>query len=247
MTETSPTATDIPAGPYWGLDTPEATAAFRALIDASLQEVPADRRLEIASDSTTHIYFVRAGWLIVSKSTLEGHRQIVDFLLPGQILDPGSAQATHTSTDLSTLTDATLALIPRADWARLPQDHPSVQAHFDRRLAASYSRIAERMLRLGQGRAETRIAHALCELRLRSTELGLVEDAPFHIPLTRQVLGDFAGLSSVHVSRTFRRLRRQGLMSHGDHMDIVIHDIDRLAEIAEIDPVDLRRAIIATA
>jgi CRP-like cAMP-binding protein len=81
-------------------------------------------------------------------------------------------------------------------------------------------------------------------LCLRSTEQGLVDGNGFHIPLTQQVLGDFVGLSSVHVSRTLRRLRRQKVLETGDHLDIVVHDVDRLAQIAEVDLDDLRAQII---
>lgn len=112
---------------------------------------------------------------------------------------------------------------------------------------ASHARIAERLLRVGKGHAEARIAYAICELCLRTTKTGLVEGNGFHLPLTQQVLGDFVGLSSVHVSRTLRRLRRQKVLETSDHLDIVIHNVDKLAEIAEIDLDDLRMEIIPSA
>jgi len=235
------------AVPYWKLRDGPAAAAFRALVDAAEQAIPADRVLEVASDATKAVYFVASGWVTISRSTVEGHRQIIDFLLPGQLFDPRSANEHQAFADLVTLTDARIAIIPHNAWHRVLQEHREIQHLLNRFAAAHTSRIAERMLRIGKGKADSRIAYALCELCLRTCETGLVNGTAFHIPLTQQVLGDFVGLSSVHVSRTFRRLKRQGILSVGSHMDVLIHDAGKLAEIAEIDPADLRAEIITAA
>jgi CRP-like cAMP-binding protein len=100
------------------------------------------------------------------------------------------------------------------------------------------------MLRLGKGSAETRIAYAIIELCIRLGMIGKVPDCGFHIPLTQQQLGEFVGLSSVHVCRTMRRLTRLGVISMEGHMDITIHNMDALAEIAGVDPDALENEII---
>ena len=109
------------------------------------------------------------------------------------------------------------------------------------------TRMSERMLRLGKGDAESIIAFALCELCLRSTGLSLREVEEFHIPMTQQQLGDLCGLSSVHICRTLRRMARNGILNVRNHMDVTIHDVDTLAEIAEIDPDELRKEIMPRA
>lgn len=232
------------AHPYWARAHTKAATAFKTLSDATLRSVPAERLLELANDPSEVVYFVLNGWLVVSKSTHDGHRQIIDFVLPGETFDPAAADAIKAATDVATLTDATLSLIPRRDWRALLTDHADLQETNRRRRAGSYARIAERLLRLGHSKADGRIAYAICELCLRSSDLGLVDGSDFHLPLTQQVLGDFVGLSHVHVSRTFRRLKAWGVLDTADHMDILIHDVARLAAIAEIDIADLRKEIL---
>jgi CRP-like cAMP-binding protein len=112
---------------------------------------------------------------------------------------------------------------------------------------AAISRMTERMLRLGKGTAESIIAFALCELWLRTTQQGLFDGGAFHIPMTQQQLGDLCGLSAVHICRTLRRLERANVLTVTNHMDIVVHDVDRLAAIAEIDAEALRKEIIPAA
>lgn len=244
MKNNIPTDSGHAAGAYWAEAGSEAALAFERLSDSHLRDVARNVSLELASDTTSVCYFVLDGWLVVSKSTEDGQRQIVDFVLPGEVFNPGSAERDQSSTDLAALTRARISVIPQNSWQQLLQRFPEIQKISNRRTAASYSRIAERLLRIGQSHAEARLAYAICELCLRSTELGLVDGNRFHLPLTQQVLGDFVGLSSVHVSRTLRRLRRQGVLETGEQMDIVIRDVDRLAEFAEADLDDLRAQII---
>jgi len=236
-----------PAAAYWPLRCRKAADALSALIDASLRDIRSRSVLQLASDSSQSVYFQLEGWLVISKMNMNGNRQIVDFLLPGDVFDPASASPILSSTDVSAQTEGRVAVIPRDDWRRFLASHPEGQLILNRRSAASYAAMAERLLRLGNGKAETRIAYAICELGLRANDIGLAAGADFHLPLTQQDLGDFVGLSSVHVSRTIGRLVGQGVLSYGGHMDIVIHDMDALAEIAEIDPHDLRAEIIIAA
>ena len=54
------------------------------------------------------------------------------------------------------------------------------------------------------------------------------------MPVTQEQLGDTMGLTSVHVNRTLRQMREQGLVSmHGKHL--TIHDPDRLRMVASCD------------
>ena len=141
------------------------------LCDSALQEFSRGRTLQLSSDRTTAIYLVLAGWLVVSKSTEDGQRQIVDFVLPGEFYDPGSAKKRLSLADVTALTRAKVAIIPRSNWQELLQAHPDLQQNVDRLMAAGYARMSERLLRVGKAQAETRIAYAICELCLRSTDL----------------------------------------------------------------------------
>ncbi len=66
------------------------------------------------------------------------------------------------------------------------------------------------------------------------------------MPITQEVLGDALSLSLVHINRTLRRPRKEGL-SRLDGNTLSIDDVDRLAEIAEFDPAYLRHEQIPDA
>lgn len=196
-----------------------------------------------AEDSNGRFYILE-GWLAASKSLQDGEQQIIDFVLPGETYDPTSADDSTSSVQLEVLCDAVIAIIDRAAWERLLQEHPDLQYSEKINEIAAKARHSERMLRLGKSSAETRIAYALIELCMRLTAIDLTEGGTFQVPLGQKQLGDFTGLSSVHVCRTLRRLNRLGLITTQEHMDITIHDVAKLAMLAEVDLGTLRKEII---
>lgn len=201
--------------------------------------------LTFEGDLSHSRYCLVSGWLAATKSLPEGERQIVEFILPGETYDPTAADGETSAVELEALSDARVVVIDATLWARLLNELPDLLRAERLRDAAARTRQSERMLRLGQASAEVRIAYSLIEFCMRMTAIGAThEGGAFHIPLGQQQLAEFTGLSSVHVCRTLRRLNRQGLITTGDHMDIEIHDVTALAELAGVDLDRLRRDII---
>lgn len=221
--------------------------SFGALIRARSFGCSRGAILTFEGDASCSVYYVISGWLAKSKFTADGHRQIVEISLPGDLLSPEGADPGLSAVQVEALTDTKYARIPRQEWLRFLAAHPEVDQGFDRKAAAAVSRMSERILRLGKGSAESRIAYALCELCLLSSPRGLLDQGTFHIPMSQQQLGDYCGLSAVHVCRTLRRFKRNGIIDVSARMDVVIQNIDALAGIAEVDPDTLPAGLIPAA
>ncbi|GEP61649.1 helix-turn-helix domain-containing protein [Reyranella soli] len=73
-------------------------------------------------------------------------------------------------------------------------------------------------------------AHLLCEQLARREAVGINSAT---IPLTQMDLADAAGLSIVHINRTFQELRRLNILSKGRTINVV--DRERLADLASFD------------
>jgi len=219
-------------------------AAICELVETHRLERPAGTVEVFEGDPCGQVYFVVSGWLAASKAMADGHRQIVDIVLAGGMLDPASAGCDRSTVEVESLTRAVLVALPRESWFRLLGLHPGLRQALLCERTAVVSRLSARMLRLGKGSAENRVAYALCELCLRSSGAGLEEHRPYHIPMNQPLLGDFCGLSSVHVCRTLRRLETQGIIERSHQMDIVIRDLCALAEIAQVDPETMQREIL---
>ena len=223
------------------------SAALSDFVEAHRVERPAGTIEKLEGDTCSEVYFVISGWLAASKSLADGQRQVVDIVLDGGMLDPASSGSDKSAVEIEFLTRTVFAPLPRESWLRMLSLDPGLRRALLGEREAIMARMFERMLRLGKGSAENRIAYALCELCLRSSDAGLRERRAYPIPLNQPLLGDFCGLSSVHVCRTLRRLEIDGIVERTNRMDIVIHKLDALAEIAQIDPEALRGQIVSAA
>jgi CRP-like cAMP-binding protein len=84
------------------------------------------------------------------------------------------------------------------------------------------------------------IAHLLCEIWFRLKWVGLSDDHTFDLPLIQGDLGDATGLSIVHVNRTIKQLRKDGLIRMSKGRIAQLLDWQRLTEVAEFDPTYLQ-------
>lgn len=228
----------------WELSKDGATATIERILRTHKRGYRSGSVVELEGAESGINYCLLSGWLSLAKLLEDGQRQIIDFALPGDFLNIASADQQINTVQIEAVTYATVAAIPEDRWTNLLDDLPQLRRLEGRVIAGALSRLSERMLRLGKGSAEARIAHAMIELCVRLRAIGEVRDCTFHLPLTQQQLGDFVGLSSVHVCRTMRRLTRQDIIKMEGHMDITIRNMDALATIAGVDPAVLEKEII---
>jgi CRP-like cAMP-binding protein len=137
--------------------------------------------------------------------------------------------------NIRALTACKVALVPHERLRALSHDHPHLTRlyWFTTNLDAAIHREWE--LSLGRRPAIARIAHLICEMHVRLGLVGLTHGLEFRLPLTQADLAECVGLTPVHVNRTLKSLREQGLadMQRGR---VRILDLGRLQGIAEFNP-----------
>lgn len=190
-------------------------------------------------EASERVLVVLDGWMASTKCLEDGETQIIDFAIPGDVIEPASGDGRTAGFNVEAMSDARVSLLPEAHWEQLLSKFPQLAEIVENVAAAARTRTSERLLRLGKGTAQTRVAYTLIELCVRLKAAGATSVCQYHLPLTQKDIGDFVGLSSVHVCRTLRRLERSGIIDVDDHIDVKILDIDALAELAQIDPVRL--------
>jgi CRP/FNR family transcriptional regulator len=90
----------------------------------------------------------------------------------------------------------------------------------------------DQMLLLGRKSAMEKIASFLLRLSERNDER---DEDPLRlfVPMTRNDIGDYLGLTTETVSRTITRLDKMGVIARPDQSDIVIRDFDLLIDLAD--------------
>jgi len=152
------------------------------------------------------------GFVLRSKQTADGRRQILSIHQPGDIPDLQSLYLHVMDHDVMPAGEAMLGLIPHDDLRELVRKAPTVAEVLWRDTLVDAAIFREWILNVGQRDAAGRLAHLFLELFYRARLIGRAKDMSFRLPLTQVDLADAAGVTSIHVNRMLQDLRSQGLV-----------------------------------
>ncbi len=229
------------------------TTAPNTLIDAFfhvqphplIESVPKGKIIVQEDDFADHSMLLLDGWVALSKMLPEGETQIIDILLPGDFALIGAVDAPVSACSVEALSDVRFITIRPTQANGPAPELANLRNLMAGEIVRTQARTAEILLRMGRGAAANRLAYALLELYVRLSAIGHVTQGRFFFPMTQHKIGEFIGLSNVHVCRTMRRFERSGLISHPTPAEIVLHDIGALCDIAGIDLEVFQHTILA--
>jgi CRP-like cAMP-binding protein len=161
----------------------------------------------------------------------EGKRQILTFLIPGDVFDLHAFLLEAMDHSVGALVPTRLAPISRATVFDLFARHPQIGAALWCGALQEEAINRERIVALGRRSARGRVAYLLCELVWRQRAVGLAEDHAIRLPLTQVELADVLGLTSVHMNRILQGFRRDNLITLAHHR-LTLPDFERLQQIA---------------
>jgi CRP-like cAMP-binding protein len=164
-----------------------------------------------AGDDCPELYTLYSGWAFRYKTLPDGRRQILNFLLPGDLLGLQAAMFEAARHGIEALTDVELCLLPRRDVWALFGEMPDLAFDVAWLGSREESYVDENLTSVGRRSAAERIAALLVALYKRVKLLGLVTDDTFDFPLTQEHIADALGLSLVHTNKTLAKLRRMGM------------------------------------
>ena len=158
---------------------------------------------------TTSFYNLLEGVMRLYKLLPDGRRQIVGFALPGDFL--GLATSAHHSFSADAVGPVTVCRFPRASFAPFIEDKPHLLRRINELMIRELSQAQDHMVLLGRRSAEEKVASFVIAWRDRLARLGAATKT-VPLPMGRQDIADFLGLTIETVSRTFTKLERDGLI-----------------------------------
>lgn len=213
---------------------------FREFSSDELDFVSRFKRGELAADAgatilveganSAHLFTVLSGWGFRYKTLEDGRRQILNYVMPGDLIGLQGTIMDEMQHSVEALSPVSLCVFERDKLMTLYNKHASLA--FDITwIAAQEERILdEHLLSIGRRTALERAAYLVAFLYERGKRLGLFNGRKF-IPITQQHIADTLGLSIVHTNKTLKKLGERGLIRWQERGCEVLNG-DGLLEIA---------------
>lgn len=193
------------------------------------------RRLITEGDTEDHTTAVLDGWAFRFKDFADGRRQVINFLLPGDLYGLYGLMIEEARCSVETLTAVEVASFPSHELVAVFEGCPRLALALTWLAGQDERLLEEQVTRVGCRGATERLAHLFIELYRRLLRAGVDEDAARRLPLTQVMLGEALGMSHVHANRCFRELVRAGVAETRDG-HVWLLDPGYLADRAGFDP-----------
>jgi CRP-like cAMP-binding protein len=156
----------------------------------------------------------------------DGHQVILDLLLPGDIYGVEQLVMAQSGHDLVVAREVGYRELPIATIRELMAD-PAIATRLLALMAETQRRMDRHAVLVCALGARERVAVLLLDIYDRLRQRQHVASQSFNLWLTQEQIGDHLGLTMVHVCRTLRQLREEGLIMFHRHV-VVLRDLDRL-------------------
>ena len=179
-------------------------------------------------DAADYAYKVVSGAVRLCKHMADGRRQIAQFLFPGDFFS--FMELTEHSFTAEAVNDVVLLCYPQRQIERLGEERLSLRKSFAALLTRRVREIQNHLVMLGRQTAKEKVASFLLLIVEHTSREhgGLVE-----VPMSRQDIADYLGLTIETVCRVLSAMKREGVLGIPNLHQLVVKDVDALYAIAE--------------
>lgn len=182
-----------------------------------------------SGDKMDFVASVVSGIATLTQTMDDGRRQMVGLLLPSDFVGrPGRGTAAY---DVTATTDVVLCCFRRKPFEAMMQGTPRLAQRLLEMTLDELDAAREWMLLLGRKTAREKIASLLAILARRTATLGHTRTGQaivFDLPLTREAMADYLGLTLETVSRQISALKREGVIELEGKRHVTVPDMNRL-------------------
>jgi CRP-like cAMP-binding protein len=197
------------------------------LASGSIKKLNSKEHLFFEGDPKTHVYKVEAGTVLIYKILPDSKRQVIDIAFPGDHIGLGSIGA-HAFNAQATEPVRVRCLAVGA-LHQLAALDPRLSFKLYEAVAHELDAARNHLLTIGHRDASGRLASFLLALAKRNERQGR-DATEFVLPMRRADIGDFLGLTIETVSRTFSKLKAEGVI-----------DLDQGGYVRICDPIALQQ------
>jgi CRP/FNR family transcriptional regulator len=171
-----------------------------------------------AGEPLKSLYMVSSGVFKTVVINQDGSSQVTGFRQDGAVLGLEAINRGQHGGDCVALTDAEVCEIGFDTYEKMAQLVPNISHHFMRLMAREIEREQNLMLVLGGLRADEKVAAFLSNWVAHNPAQ---KKGDWVLPMTREDLGSYLGLTIETVSRTFTKLKEEEILGvRGRHIHI---------------------------
>lgn len=217
--------------------------SFRPFEAEELKFVKQFKRGELVADAgsmilsegshSAQLFTLLSGWAFRFKMLEDGRRQILNYLLPGDLVGLQGSMIGEMQHSVETLSPVVLCVFQRDSLPGLFRNHPGLAFDITWLASREERMLDENLLSVGRRSALERAAYLIAFIYQRASRLGFGTGRKMLIPITQQHVADTLGLSVVHTNKTLRKLVRRGLHRIEDgHLKLL--DVKALTRLADL-------------
>jgi CRP-like cAMP-binding protein len=169
--------------------------------------------------------FVKDGFAARYKLMRNGKRQIVNFILPGDVVGLPGSFLDRAANSVIAVSDMKLQVCSLEAFVGLCCRRPKFGLALSWLAVQEAVNCAERIIDIGRRSPIERLAHLLLEIHSRLAMVGCAEEAVLNLPFTQEMMSDALGLSVPHLNRMLRRLRSDGMIALNDRRVEFLEDV----------------------
>jgi len=213
--------------------------SLRAVIETELT-VTKRRDLVLDGYEFCKLCFVKDGFAARYKLLRNGKRQIVNFVLPGDVIGLPGSFLNRAANSVVAVTAMTLQICSLQTYVDLCYRQPKFGLLLGWLAAQEAAYCAEHVIDVGRRAPTERLAHLLLEIHSRLALVGLADTCAFTLPFTQEMMSDALGLSVPHLNRTLGKLRAERLIAVNER-HVAFIDLEALQMLAQFQPAEPAR------
>ena len=176
------------SGPDWSIDVSRFTSS-------STHTIPARRTIIHPKESSEFVLIICHGWAMRSIIAPDGHRQILSFLLPGNLISTASLFEPMSGHFVETLTKVTYRKFKRSDLKPVLFECPALLEKLSVAWIDERAQADQLALNLSNRSGDKRIAWLFLNLAKRLAEHGMVIGQKMDFPLRQRHVAYATGLT----------------------------------------------------
>ncbi len=201
----------------------------------SRRRIKAGRTIQADGEEVAAYANLLQGVVKLSKTLADGRQQIVGLQFPPDFIGRPFGHESQLSVEAAS--DVEVCTFSRAVLGDLLRRYPELEHRLFSQTLAELDEVREWLLALGRKTARERVASLLHMIARNMQDASSVptpqrSSAVIDLPMTRNDMADFLGLTIETVSRQLGRLRQDGTINLVNHRHVTIPDMQSLSEAA---------------